>query len=129
MLYYEYINDRKFSFSDRKVLLFDSFDGILHGYRYEKLKASFRIAYSIFDKISAFLNDYFSLGNRPNSRQVSFRSIWYNRDSQLESKFLNNNNWMFRALFSLSKDLFDKNFQSALPEGQLFRRSSKRDRA
>ena len=61
-------------FSDRDVLLMDSFDYGVFDFRAEQLKLAFRSAYSIFDKIALFVNDYFQVGLEP--KRVSFRQIW-----------------------------------------------------
>jgi hypothetical protein len=59
---------------DREVLLFESFDYGQLDFRTEQLKLAFRSAYSIFDKVALFLNDYFHIGLR--AKQVSFRQVW-----------------------------------------------------
>lgn len=102
-------------FADNKVLLFDHFDGSVYGLRAQKLKWAFRSTYSIFDKIALFLNEYFSLA-RP-IRSVNFRNVFYSQTKrgdppQLAPEFSGNRNWLLRGLFSLSKDLFDKDFQT-----------------
>lgn len=124
-IYFESIKDDGVHFSDREVLLFDHFDGGRLSLKYEKLKLSFRATYSIFDKISVFMNEYFDLRKKPNSASVSFRQIWYapyQKDvpKQLEGRFSGHQNWPLRGLFSLSKDIYDPNFQSvALPDARL----------
>lgn len=112
-------------YSDREVLLFDHFDGSTFGLKNEKLKMSFRATYSIFDKISVFMNEYFGLGKKSDSPSVSFRQVWYAPHSRgepkmLAEKFSGYQNWPLRGLFSLSKDLYDADIQSvALPEAKL----------
>lgn len=112
-------------YSDREVLLFDHFDGSIFGLKNEKLKMSFRATYSIFDKISVFMNEYFELGKKSDSPSVSFRQVWYAPHSrgeprQLAEKFSGYQNWPLKGLFSLSKDLYDSDLQSvALPEAKL----------
>ena len=72
----------------------------------EKVKAAFRIAYSIFDKIAFFLNEYFELGTLP--RDVSFRRIWYVKGDKargLSPKVQAMSNWPLKALYWVSKDL------------------------
>lgn len=109
-------------FSDKNVLLFDHFDCNLYGLRIQKLRSSFRMAYSIFDKIAFFLNDYFRLSL--NLKTVSFRNVFYfprtKRElPRLADQFSGNQNWPLRGLFALSKDLFDAEFQSvAAPEAK-----------
>ncbi|WP_139172871.1 LA2681 family HEPN domain-containing protein [Vreelandella arcis] len=106
--------------SDKGVLLMDGFDGAQFGYRIEQLKLAFRLAYSIFDKIALFLNDYYSIGLE--TRTVSFRKIWgqrKNKKIEINSCFAGSKNWPLRGLYYLSKDLFDDDFDDvALPEAK-----------
>lgn len=99
-------------FADRDVLLMDSFDYGVFGVRAEQLKLAFRSAYSIFDKIALFVNDYFQIGLT--AQQVSFRKIWQrkinNRDFVLRKAFVGSQNLPLRGLYFLSKDFFDKKF-------------------
>ena len=73
------------------------------------MKAAFRIAYSLFDKIAYFLNDYLCLSIP--EKQVTFRTVWY--EKRKKEKGLSHifqkreNNWSLRGLFWLSKDLFE----------------------
>ena len=72
----------------------------------EKLKAAFRIAYSVFDKIAFFLNEYFELGMSPGD--VSFRRIWYvkgDKNKGLRPDVQAMSNWPLKALFWVGKDL------------------------
>lgn len=99
--------------SDNEVLLLDGFDGVQFGYRAEQLKIAYRLAYSMFDKIALFLNDYFSVGLK--ARAVCFRKIWGEKNQEskafeLYPCFSDCQNWPLRGLYYLSKDLFDKDF-------------------
>ena len=72
------------------------------------------MAYSLFDKIAFFINDYFKVGL--SERQVSFRSVWYQRGGipkSLNAIFRDRHNWPLRGLFWLSKDLYEPAFQEA----------------
>ncbi|PCJ30153.1 MAG: hypothetical protein COA90_10240 [Gammaproteobacteria bacterium] len=107
--------------SDKDVLLLDGFDGVQFGYRREQLKTAYRLAYSLFDKIALFLNDYYEVGLKINS--VNFRSIWgktkKNKKFVLHPCFEESKNWPLRGLYYLSKDLFDVDFVDvALPEAK-----------
>ena len=80
----------------------------------EKTKLAFRMAYSLFDKIAFFINDYFKVGLSEN--QVSFRSVWHQRGGNpisLKAVFRNRHNWPLRGLFWLSRDLYEPAFQEA----------------
>lgn len=100
-------------FAIRDVLLLDSGEGLILGHRTKGLRASFRSAYAIFDKVRLFLDDYFGLGIEP--RKVTFRNVWFENSkrptSEIFAKFKGHQNWPLRGLFSLSKDLFDKDFE------------------
>jgi hypothetical protein len=106
--------------SDKDVLLINGFDGAQFGYRAEQLKIAFRLAYSIFDKVALFLNEYYSVGLKINA--VSFRKIWgqrKNKKFEIHSHFKGSQNWPLRGLYYLSKDLFDDDFDDvALPEAK-----------
>ena len=109
-------------FADRGVRLYNTLDYPAYGLHVEKLKASYRLAYSILDKIVFFLNHYFALGC-PSSR-VSFRTIWYekqDRSNRLLSQLAGKKNLPLRALFWLGLDLFsdEPGFRDSLePEGR-----------
>jgi LA2681-like HEPN len=123
VLYFEALTAQGESFADRGVLHFDSFDSARYGVRLEKLKASYRAAYSLFDKIALFINDYFHL-QRP-VHEVSFRRIFYEKPKKdaprvLVAAFSRHKNWPLRGLFALSKDIFDLEFkQTAEPDAQM----------
>lgn len=106
--------------SDKDVLLMNGFDGAQFSYRIEQLKMAFRLAYSIFDKVALFLNDYYDVGLKTSA--VSFRKIWgqkKNKKFEINSCFSGSKNWPLRGLYYLSKDLFDDEFDDvALPEAK-----------
>ncbi len=117
---FEAINGDKEHISDKDVLLLDGFDGVKFGYRSEQIKTAYRLAYSLFDKIALFLNDYFSVGLKAGA--VSFRRIWWktkNKEFELSPCFEKSKNWPLRGLYYLSKDLFDEGFiDVSLPDAQ-----------
>ena len=100
-------------FSDRRVVLHNTLDYPSYALAVEKLKAAFGITYSLFDKTAVFLNAYMKLG--VDERSIYFRSIWYkNQDSRLRTlrpEFEAYENWPFRGLYWLSKDLFELGFR------------------
>lgn len=107
--------------SDHAVALFDTADAGEFGHHIEELKASFRAAYSLFDKIGMFLNDYFNVGLKP--RDATFRRVWSQTVcgglEELRAPFQDQKNWPLRGLYFLSKDLFDSNFTDvAEPDAQ-----------
>lgn len=113
-LYYEGVHAERVHFADRDVLLYNTLDYPAYSLGAEKIRAAFRMAYSLFDKIGFFLNHYFALGHKP--RHVSFRSVWYqakgSRPQPLLQQFATCRNWPLRGLFWLSKDLFEEDFRS-----------------
>jgi tetratricopeptide (TPR) repeat protein len=111
-LYYEGLHANGLHFSDRHVLLYNTLDYPAYSFATEKIRAAFRLVYSLFDKISFFLNHYLQLGHPAN--KVSFRSVWYEAKGSrpLLSNFAACPNWPLRGLFWLSKDLFEYEFQS-----------------
>jgi len=107
-LYYEGITAEKAHFSDREVLLVNTLDYPSYSLAVEKVKMAYRMAYSLFDKIAYFLNDYLQLGIP--ERSVSFRTMWYDskrRNRGLKQRFRQYKNWPLRGLSWLSKDLFE----------------------
>ncbi len=113
---YQSLDHLQGHFIDREVLILDSADGGEFGHHVDQLKTAFRSAYALFDKISLFLNDYFSVGMNP--RDVSFRRIWVEQVGsppklKLRTVFDGNRNWPLRGLYYLSKDLFDEDFSSS----------------
>jgi hypothetical protein len=107
-LYYEGINPERGHFSDKAVLLFNTLDYPSYSLAVEKMKASFRAAYSLLDKIAYFLNHYLQLSIP--EKQVSFRTFWYEAQTKkngLRKDFQQRRNWPLRGLFWLSKDLYE----------------------
>ena len=114
-LFYEGIIARGPHFSDHDVRLYNTLDYPAYSLAVEKMRAAFRVFYSLLDKISFFLNHYLQLGHKPKS--VSFRSVWYEPKGgdarPLLGQFAVCPNWPLRGLFWLSKDLFEEEFKSA----------------
>ena len=70
----------------------------------EKLRACFRLCFSILDKLAIFLCQYFSLNTKDN---VYFHNFWKNNKSKLENK----ENFGLIAIYSLICDLNEKTGQ------------------
>ncbi|MDP2762262.1 MAG: LA2681 family HEPN domain-containing protein [Sideroxyarcus sp.] len=104
--------------SDRDVLLYNTLDYPAYGLSVEKVKIAFRISYSILDKVAYFLNYYLALGIP--EKRISFRTIWREKDNGLvRDRFSKSENWPFRGLFWLSKDLFEEDMRdSTEPEAR-----------
>ncbi|BCO26459.1 hypothetical protein MIZ03_1342 [Rhodoferax lithotrophicus] len=98
--------------SDREVLIYSTFDYSVYGLAIEKVKVAFRMAYSTLDKIAYFLNHYLALGIP--EKRVSFRTIWRDKDNgPVRDYFAKSENWPFRGLFWLSKDLFEEDMRDS----------------
>mgnify|MGYP001387860482 CR=1 FL=1 len=122
--YYESLNDQRAHFSDKGNMQMDTLDYAVYSLSTEKLKATFRIAYSLFDKIGYVLNAYFQIGMNP--KDVSFRKIWHIKSAETKKWELNplitkSQNWPLRGLYWLSKDLIENETEfskAILPDAQ-----------
>jgi hypothetical protein len=118
---YEGLEGEKVHFSDRGVTLANTLDYPSYSLAVEKQRATFRIAYSILDKVGYFINDYFGAGHRPD--RVYFKTVWLEPKGPdpkpLQQRFAKSQNWMLRGLFWLSKDLFDDELKASTePDAQ-----------
>jgi tetratricopeptide (TPR) repeat protein len=59
---FEGIHNKQNHLSENDVKIYDLLDFSNNSYRMEQVKVSYRLAYSIFDKIACFLNHYLDLG-------------------------------------------------------------------
>lgn len=88
----------------------DSLDYSIDNLKAQHLRTTFKIVYSIFDKISFFLYQFFELGPVKNVNQVSFRDVWF-PDRNMAAKhiprqlFADSQNPYFKALYFLSRDI------------------------
>jgi hypothetical protein len=122
-LLYEGTRADSVHFSDRGVRLYNTLDYPCHSLAVEKSKIAFRMAYSHFDKLAFFLNEYLHLSIKV--RDVYFKTLWYQHRSAkpfpLRPQFANLDNWPFRGLFWLGKDLFEGQFSDVIePDAQDF---------
>jgi len=107
--YFEGINAEASHFSDHQVLLYNTLDYPALGIGVEKVKTAFRMSYSLLDKIAYFLNHYLKLAIP--EKKISFRTLWREKDSgPVRAQFESSENWPFRGLYWLSKDMFEKDF-------------------
>ncbi|MFZ0034370.1 MAG: LA2681 family HEPN domain-containing protein [Sedimentisphaerales bacterium] len=105
-LFYESLQTQEPHYSDSDVQLYNTLDYPCYGLNIEKAKIVFRMAYSIFDKIAYFINEYLKL--RAPETKVSFKTIWYEKQKKhegLRKEFVDFENWPLRGLFWLAKDL------------------------
>ncbi|QEN06826.1 hypothetical protein EXM22_02015 [Oceanispirochaeta crateris] len=112
--YYKYLISQEdlIHFSDSNRNLINTLDYSQLGLKYEYLKISFRMAYSIFDKISYFLNKYLVL-NIPDHK-VSFKNIWREYDTgknkftkELCIHIIDLKNKPLRGLYFISRDFYE----------------------
>jgi hypothetical protein len=96
----------KVHFADKRVRLANTLDYPAYSLSSEQLKTAFRVAYSLFDKVSYFINDYLALGIPQN--KVTFRTIWTDaKTKQLRPEFVVFQASPVKALFWLSRDLYE----------------------
>jgi hypothetical protein len=108
-------------YSDRDVLLFNTLDYPVYSISVEQVKLAFRMAYSLFDKIAFFINEYWSLGMRENS--INFQSIWFEGGTRgkpkiLRACFQGRQNLPLRGLYWLSKDFVESDKDSDIVLGE-----------
>ncbi|MGA2060731.1 MAG: LA2681 family HEPN domain-containing protein [Thermoguttaceae bacterium] len=115
---YEGLSAEAPHFSDRDVYLYKTEPHPRLSLAIERIKAAYRISYSLFDKIGFFLNGYMSLGIP--EREVSFRRLWRSGEKQpIRNEFDQTGNWGLCALYWLAKDFYEKkNDEVAEPEAQ-----------
>lgn len=118
-LVYEGLNISKGAthLSDMDVYLYNTLDYPVYGFSMQQVETAYRIAYSLFDKIAYFLNDYLELQVPPH--KVNFRTLWFKKLEQklgLREEFTNRKNWSLRGLYWLSLDLYhrDPEFREAI---------------
>ena len=107
-LYYEGTHVQGPHFSDKEVRLSDTLDFPSYSLSAEKVKAAFRTAYSLFDKMAFFLNHY--LGLSIPEHKVTFRTFWYvgqKKNKGLKPALEETPNWPLRGLFWVGKDLYE----------------------
>ena len=92
-------------FSDRDVKLPDTLDYTIYGYRTEQIKTALRMAYSIFDKISLLINEYFGVGQN----EPAYNEVWHkggDYKQELSEPFQDSDNWALNALYWIKKDFY-----------------------
>jgi hypothetical protein len=84
----------------------DTLDYEINNLKTNHLKSCFRISYSIFDKISFFLQRFFQLDSIENDHRVDFKKVWFKPNNKhLKDIFKNSDNEYFRALFFISHEI------------------------
>jgi len=108
-LLYEGMITSKAHFADRGTRLVNTLDYPVYGLGQDKVKLTFRMAYSLLDKVAFFMNHYFNLGLK--EKNVSFNRVWHEEGDL--GKGINpilacKKNRPLRGLFWLSRDIFEK---------------------
>ncbi len=117
---YEGIYSSKVHFSDQDVNLINIPDFSPYSLSLERLRGSFRVLFSLFDKIAFFMNLYFELGIP--DHKVTFGSIWYKSRGKIREEFLTRqSNRPLQGLFWLSKDLSGNDKRFLEPEADEMR--------
>lgn len=104
-------------YSDKGTLLLNTLDYPVYSVFVEQVKLAFRMAYSLFDKIAFFINEYWSLGMQENS--INFQSIWFEGRTKGKPKVLRacfqcRQNLPLRGLYWLSKDFVESEKDSVV---------------
>lgn len=112
-LFYESLFNNGIHFSDKEVTLMDTLDYAVYSLSLEKTKITFKICYSILDKIAYFIYIYLKLGKINN--RINFKTIWFknlDKNQGLHETITKTDNWALRGLYWLSKDLYEKEFDT-----------------
>lgn len=98
-----------YDFVDSNVLLVDTLDYQAFNIYIEQAKNSFRVCYSILDKLALLVNKYLELGLKED--KVYFRSISNLEDDNALTQFFPFQNRYLAALVDLSNDFENGHFQ------------------
>ncbi len=126
---YEGLNSTRLQFSDRGVRLFDTLDYPAHSLATERVRAAYRITYSLLDKVAFLVDHYWKLGKIAD--RINFKNVWMvEGKSRLLDRFKANPNWPLRGLYWLSKELFDDQLkQTTAPDARELHDIPERPRA
>lgn len=105
-------------YSDKGVFLLNTLDYPIYSKAAEEIKVAFRMAYSLFDKIAFFINEYWTLGMQ--ERSINFQSVWFEGGTKgkpkcLRVKFQGHQNLPLRGLYWLSKDFVESGRDTDTP--------------
>ena len=107
-------------YADKETYILSYTDYAQYSIRLEQLKTAFKTLYSIFDKISYFLNYYFELGIK--EHDITFRSVWFEEAGHGKNKYQYKNtlnpdsNFALATLYWINKDFCDNFEDSPNPE-------------
>ena len=80
----------------------------------DKSKVSFRLAYSILDKLAGLINSYFELGLK--NSILSYNKIWFDKSRRINSELAKTRNPYLIALYWISRDIFLEGEEASDPE-------------
>ena len=105
---YEGVNVEKQHFSDKEVQLYNTLDYASTSLNIEKVKLAYRACYSLIDKVSYFLIEYFNLPIKQKDSNLSLAM------KKIEEKGLLNSNWLLKAIKWLDRDINEERYQKYL---------------
>lgn len=108
-------------YADKETYLLNFSDYPQYSIRIEMLKNSFKVLYSLLDKIAYFINFYFDLGIK--ERDVSFHNIWLKEKKGSKGyKYKNvlnpHKNFALSSIYWISKDFYKKLGNSPNPQAK-----------
>lgn len=127
-LWYKVSTDETYEhYSDRELDLIDTGDLADHSLQDSLLRTAFKTAYSLFDRIGFFINEYFQVGLT--DTKVSFKNVWKDNlcDGNGQVYFTvpkpiistHADNPLIRAMYWLQKDFFeDKKINVTTPHAE-----------
>ena len=108
-------------YADKDMYLLNFADYPQYSIRIEKLKSSFRILYSMLDKVAFFINSYFDLEIK--EHDISFHNIWLEKkEGRNGYKYKNvlhpEENFALASIYWISKDFYQKLLDSPNPQAK-----------
>ena len=115
-LWYKVSTDNTYEhYADKELDLIDTGDLANHSLQESLMRTAFRTAYSLFDRIGFFINEYFQVGLT--DTKISFKNVWKEKlvDGNGQEYFTvpnpiirtHTNNPLIHAMFWLQKDFFE----------------------
>lgn len=112
----------KIHMADREVILSSNADTARYSIAIEQVKAGYRGAYSLLDKVAYFVCDRWDID--ANRKEADFARLWRTKpkkgvETTIRPEFEGSDNIWLHALYSLSEDIFNENVrQNASPDAQ-----------
>lgn len=115
-LWYKVSTDDTYKhYADQELDLIDTGDSADHSLQESLMRTAFKTAYSLFDRIGFFINEYFQIGLTDN--KVSFKNVWKSKlcDENGQVYFTvpnpivsaHTDNPLINAMYWLQKDFFE----------------------